>query len=83
VPVIKTVFVVLFVVMVFVLLSCRHRSQAAGRGVTGLDFPMGFDVRPQLPFALVRFLFVRLFRFTAALSQRIADASKTSLLSNR
>jgi len=61
----------------------RQRSQAAGI-VTGFSLRTGFDASRSLTAALVfRFLFVRLFRFTAPLSQRIADASKTSLLSNQ
>jgi hypothetical protein len=65
------------------VLSYRHRSQAAGRVGTGFDFPTGLDLRQPRPFAFVCFLFVLLFRFTATLSQRIPDASKTSLLSNQ
>jgi hypothetical protein len=64
-------------------LSCRHRSQAAGRGAADFDFQTGFDLRQPRPLAFVCFLFVLLLRFTAPLSQRIADASKTSLLLNR
>jgi hypothetical protein len=71
------------VVIVFEVLSCRHRSQAEGRGATDFDFQTGFDLRALRPFALVFLLFVLLFRFTALLSQRIPDASKTSLLSDR
>src|SRR5260221_12962421 len=97
VPVIKTVFLVLFVVMVFVpfrvqtlrvmivveVLSCRHRSQAAGKGVTDFDFQAGFALRQPRAFAFVCFLFVLLLRFTESLSHGPTDASKTSLLSNR
>jgi hypothetical protein len=65
------------------VLSCCHRSKAAGRGATDFDFQTGFDLRQLRPFAFVCFLFALLFRFTTPLSQRIADASKTSLLSNQ
>jgi hypothetical protein len=65
------------------LLSCRHRSQAAGKGAADFDFQTGFDLREPRPFTFVCFLFVLLLRFTAPLSQRIRDASKTSLLSNQ
>jgi len=65
------------------VLSCCHRSQAAGRGATGFEFATGFDLRQLRPFALAFFLFALLFRFTAPLSQELVDASKTSLLSNQ
>jgi hypothetical protein len=65
------------------VLSYCHRSQAAGRGAAGFDFQTGFDLRQPRSFAFVCFLAVRRFRFTTSLSQRIGDASKTSLLSNQ
>src|SRR5882724_11293224 len=69
-------------VMILVeVLSCRHRSQAAGRGATDFDFQTGFDLGR--PFAFVCFLFVLMLRFTTPISQRVPDASKTSLLSNQ
>ena len=60
----------------------RQRSQAAGI-VTGFSLRTGFDAGRPLPAALTFCFLIVLFRFRVALSQSIADASKTSLLSNR